>query len=76
MGFNQPVDNLPISLKMLELGWYFNQPVDNLPDSLIDLKFNWIFKQKINRYPSSLKRIMISEKYFNIFPENIQVEKC
>lgn len=32
--FNQPIDNLPISIQNLTLGYMFNQLINNLPNSI------------------------------------------
>jgi hypothetical protein len=52
--FNQPVDNLPISLTHLTFGMYFNQPVDNLPKNLTYLKFGHSFNQPVDNLPENL----------------------
>lgn len=43
--FNQPLDNLPNTLSVLQIGYYdedgsdrFNHPLDNLPPSLLKLQ--------------------------------------
>ena len=32
--FNQSIDNLPISLKNLEIGYCFEMPIKNIPNSI------------------------------------------
>lgn len=74
--FNKPIDNLPISIKILKISEFhllsifnffdnFNQKIDNLPNSLyyIDIDFSK-FNQKIDNLPSFLKILKLSE-YFN-----------
>ena len=73
--FNQPVDNLPNSLKSLTFGSNFNQPLNNIPDSVSYLELGRQYSHKITKFPSSLKKIKIPDinNYYYSFPNNIEI---
>lgn len=74
--FNYPIDNLPASLKYLEISKYsdvgyccFNQKLDYLPVCLEELRLyycnNGEYEQYIDNLPSNLKILFIrNHKYF------------
>ena len=74
--FNQPIDNLPKSLKYLIFdnrdGDYqpidnrdcdFNQPIDNLPNSITNIILSKLFNQPIDNLPKSLKYLIFDNIY-------------
>uniref|UniRef100_A0A6C0HKV1 Uncharacterized protein n=1 Tax=viral metagenome TaxID=1070528 RepID=A0A6C0HKV1_9ZZZZ len=65
--FNQPLDNLPPTLKYLYInGNIFNHPVNNLPFNLLTLYiYSNIFNQSIDNLPCRLKYFQISSETFN-----------
>ncbi len=60
--FNQPVDNLPLSLTHLTFGFNFNQKLNNLPLSLTHLEVNFMFSHKLDNLPPTIKEIRASDK--------------
>ena len=76
--FNQPLNNLPNSLKTLILGIEFNQPLDNLPNRIKILCCqNCIgFSHNLDYLPESLEHIVIPynfDKSLNNLPQNIRI---
>lgn len=75
--FNYPIDNLPASLKYLEISKFgdmgyccFNQKLDYLPVGLEELRLyycnNGAYEQCIDNLPSNLKILFIhNHKYFS-----------
>jgi hypothetical protein len=57
--FNQPLDNLPSSLKYLELYDKFNQPLDLLPEGLKRLIINAEFNYPLDNLPAGLEYLEI-----------------
>lgn len=43
--FDQPINNMPQNLKVLNFGYSFNQPINNIPQNLKQLSFDYIFNQ-------------------------------
>ncbi len=75
--FNQPVNNLPPTLKKLYFysNSKFNQLIDNLPNGLISLSLGSDFDKTIDYLPNSLEILEISSKSklnFNNLPNNIK----
>ena len=81
--FNQPIDNLPKSLKYLIFdnrdGDYqpidnrdcdFNQPIDNLPNSITHLTFSRKFNCPVDNLPNSLINLQTGY-YFNYPLDNL-----
>jgi hypothetical protein len=79
--FNQPIDNLPNSIKYLDFdfGSKFNQRIDNLPNNLTHLKLEEEFNQPISNLPLRLKKIdifnckfkkSIKERLLDVIPIN------
>lgn len=74
--FNQPVDNLPQSIKKLKFNVAFNQSIDNLPLDLesLDLTHCKRFVGSLNNLPLKLKELFISYHYnqpINNLPINL-----
>lgn len=64
--FNQPIDNLPFTLKKLSVRGIFNHPIDNLPFSLTDLLIiSDEFNHPIDKLPSRIKYLHVESKIFN-----------
>lgn len=63
--FNQPIDNLPLSLKSLILGRNFNSPINHLPPSLVKLRTSANFDHPLSCLPLSLECLSINSKVFN-----------
>jgi len=61
--FNQPINNLPISITHLTLGWFFNQPINNLPNSITNLTLNHNFNQPINDLPNSITHLILGHDF-------------
>jgi hypothetical protein len=61
--FNQPVDNLPLSLTHLTFGFNFNQSVDKLPLSLTHLYFGCWFNQPVDNLPTNLTYLFFSDDF-------------
>lgn len=57
--FNQPLSNLPPSLKHLALGDSFNHPLDHLPPSLRTLHLGRDFNHPVHALPLSLRQLVI-----------------
>jgi hypothetical protein len=55
--FNQPISNLPRSLRILVFDCYFNQSIDELPEKLKVLKLGKKFNKSITNIPKALKNI-------------------
>lgn len=70
--FNNPIDNLPLTLKYLELGKKFNQPIDNLPHSLTHLKISCSYKLPFTflRRPYKIEYHEKQKKIYNNFRFN------
>ena len=68
--FNQKIDILPQSLRVLYLGDYFNQPLDKLPQSLRELYLGKYFKQSVDKLPQFLKTLYLGE-YFDQKIDNL-----
>ncbi len=62
--FNQPVNNLPPTLKKLYFYYNsnFNQSIDNLPNGLISLHIGSDFDKSIDYLPNTLEILHISSK--------------
>jgi FNIP Repeat len=52
--FNQPIDELPLTLTHLTTGEYFNQSVDKLPPKLTHLTVEYNFDRTVDRLPLTL----------------------
>lgn len=61
--FNQHVNNLPPSLKILILPNEFNQPVENLPCAIEILQFGKDFNNSVDFLPNSLKELYLGENF-------------
>lgn len=61
--FNQPIDNLPYTIKSLIFGYNFNQLLDYLPNSIESIEFGIGFNQPVNNLPNSLKSIKFGGKF-------------
>ncbi len=75
--FNQPVNNLPPTLKKLYFysNSKFNQLIDNLPNGLISLSLGSDFDKTIDYLPTSLEILYInstSKLNFNNLPNSIK----
>ena len=57
--FNQPLDELPLSLKILVLGVKFSQPLDNLPNELDELILSNHYNESIDNIPDSITYLYI-----------------
>ena len=57
--FNQSIDNLPLSVTHLTLGYNFSQPINSLPSSLTHLTFGGEFNHPIDNLPSSLTHLTL-----------------
>lgn len=53
--YNEPVDDLPKTLKSLKLGFHFNRPLNRLPPNLETLELGWYFNRSIEGIPSGIK---------------------
>lgn len=76
--FNQPINDLPISMKILSTGNSFNQTINNLPKNLVHLMLGEKFNTPINKLPPNLKTLIFDElnKYqhkLNCLPNSLQV---
>ncbi len=72
--FNLPIDNLPISIKKLELGSKFNHPINNLPNGLEELQLGENFNLPIDNLPSTLQKLELGENFnqsINNLPINL-----
>lgn len=67
--FNQPVDNLPASVKIIIFGEAFNQSIDFLPESVEFIFFtsNSKFNKPINNLPSSLRYLIFNNSMIRCF---------
>lgn len=63
--FNHKIDNLPKTLKRLDLSYGFNQTVDNLPEGLEVLLFGCAFNKPVDNLPKSIKNIHFSWEFNN-----------
>lgn len=61
--FNQYVDNLPNSIRLIHFGKTFNKSINNLPLHLNKLKFSYDFKKPLNKIPKNLKVLKIDYNY-------------
>lgn len=61
--FNLPVDDLPPSLTLLQLGDSFSHPVNNLPSSLRTLVIGDSFDHPINNLPSSVTDLSLGNSF-------------
>ena len=66
--FNQPLPNLPNSLKLLKLGNDFNQPLSNLSNSLKLLNLGFKFNQPLPNLPNSLKYLRLGNDFNQPLP--------
>lgn len=85
--FNQPLDNLPSSLRVLQIGAvhdtffsYFSQSLKNLPHGLEELRVyandNNVITKNLGEYlPSTIKHLYLGcsgELDFNMLPDSIE----
>lgn len=63
--FNQPIDDLPNSIKYLTLGQYFNQPLNKLPKSITHLTIGFAFNQTLDKLPDSI--VVLTIYYYETF---------
>ena len=68
--FNQPLDNLPLTLQTLTFGYNFDQPVDNLPLTLQNLTFGDYFNQTVDNLPLTLQTLTFGIS-FNQLVDNL-----
>jgi hypothetical protein len=68
--FSQPINNLPLGLKTLIMGYNFNEHIDNLPDSLENLILTGSFNSPVDNLPTGLKTLVLGEK-FNQYIKNL-----
>ncbi len=77
MAFNQPLDNLPSTLKKLSIvSPEFDQPVDNLPESLVELyMYCKKFNKPLDNLPENLEKFSFySELYeHDYYPPNTTI---
>lgn len=62
--FNQPIDNLPITLHKLNLGILFRQNLNNLPSTLKSLTLHG-YPGKLDNLPPLLEELVIVNPYFD-----------
>jgi len=61
--FNRPINNLPISITHLTLGYFFNQPINNLPNLITYLTLDNYFDQPINNLPNSITHLTLGRDF-------------
>jgi hypothetical protein len=62
--FNQPIDNLPNSLKKIVFNnGKYNKKLNNLPNSIELIELPEYYKLKIDKIPKKLKKIKCSKDY-------------
>ncbi len=63
--FNQPINNLPNSMKKIifDSDSLFNQPIDNLPNNLKHLELGDSFNQQVNHLPNSINKLIIGNLF-------------
>lgn len=76
--FNQPIDNLPVSLTYLSINGVFNQPINLLPKNLevLHLTGAYCFDQPIDHLPSSLTELTLGDSFnqtIDILPVSLRV---
>ena len=72
--FNQPINNLQISIKKIFLGYSFDCPLDNLPTNLKILKLGCNYNQSLDYLPDSLKVLILNNNISsNYLPKHIQI---
>ncbi|RYE15424.1 MAG: hypothetical protein EOP34_03310 [Rickettsiales bacterium] len=57
--FNDLVDNLPKSLKCLQIDSKFNQPIDNLPNGIDHIILGGSFNNNLDKLPTNLKKLQL-----------------
>ena len=67
-GFNQSLDSLPSTLKILKLvngleSMEFNKSIENLPDGLENLQISGKFNQPVDFLPRNLKKLNLGEHF-------------
>ena len=72
--FQEPLDDLPNGVKILEIYSSYEQNLDFLPESLEEL-YLYKYLGKLNNLPSNLKILGICEENENeiIVPENCEI---
>ncbi len=62
--FSQPLDNLPVSLRVLifDESCKFDHPLDNLSNSLVALEISGIFNKSIGNLPDSIEILRLNIK--------------
>jgi hypothetical protein len=73
--FNQPLNNLPITIKKIFLGYSFNHPLDNLPSNLELLKLGYNFNQSLDYLPESLNILILNNNNISLnnLPNSLKV---
>ena len=56
--FNQPIDNLPQTLKKLRISGEFNQSIDNLPQTLKRIELYGEFNKDLDKLPKNLEYLI------------------
>ena len=72
--FNQPVGNLPSSLRHLSFRGSFDQSVDELPSNITHLTFGDFFNKNVDSLPSSITHLIFGSEFnqpVDLLPPNI-----
>ncbi len=61
--FNNKLDNLPSTLKVLSIGGIYSHPLDNLPEGLQELRVGGNYECKLKKLPKNLETLYLKHDF-------------
>ena len=61
--WNNIIDELPNSIKYLDLSCFFNRPIEKLPSNLENLRFGYHFNSPVKKFPKFLKLLEFGHSF-------------